>query len=242
MNSATCVAKYKDDDYHCACAPGYIGKHCDEIGPVNVLGDDCQDIKKRGHSQGDGMYWLDPDGGNHSNAFPVYCDMTSYNGGWTMCYTTDEYVKPKTEVAFNAQFPYGSVGYRTNCNNISFTEIIFIDHQTDAKVYFKRQTNQSITAAENYGNAAGTYGLWDGLGAADNSYSYQLLICDTSFYSGFFVSGYTGNCYKQCNSWCGDTASPYFRTASTSASYKGVAFNTNGHRALGNRLISVGLR
>ena len=38
------------------------------------------------------MYWLDPGGGSHSNAFLAYCDMMSYNGGWTMCYTTDEYV------------------------------------------------------------------------------------------------------------------------------------------------------
>ena len=35
-----------------------------------------------------------------------------------MCYTTDEYVKPKTEVTYSAEFPYGSAGYRTNCNNI----------------------------------------------------------------------------------------------------------------------------
>ena len=29
MNSATCVAKYEDDDYQCACAAGYVGKHCE---------------------------------------------------------------------------------------------------------------------------------------------------------------------------------------------------------------------
>ena len=64
------------------------------------------------------MYWLDPDGGSHSNAFLAYCDMTSYNGGWTMCYTTDEYAKPKTEVTYNPELPYGTDGYRTNCNQI----------------------------------------------------------------------------------------------------------------------------
>ena len=118
---------------------------------------------------------------------------------------------------------------------------MFFDHQTAAKVYFKRQTNQSITYALNYGNSAATNGLWDGVGV-NNAYSYQLLICDTSYYSGFFVSGYTKNCYKHCSSWCSDGASPYFRTASTSWKYAGVAFNTNGHRSVNNRLISVGLR
>ena len=120
---------------------------------------------------------------------------------------------------------------------------MFLDHQTLAKVYFKRRTNQSITANLNYGNGASTYGLWDGVGVSD-TYHYQLLICDTSFYSGFFVSGYTNDCYKQCDSWCNDPVSPYFRTASSDEHFKffGVAFNTTGHRSLYKRLISVGLR
>ena len=128
-----------------------------------------------------------------------------------------------------------------NCLFFQFTEIIFLDYQTLAKVYFKRRTNQSITANLNYGNGASTYGLWDGVGVS-NAYDYQLLICDTSFYSGFFVSGYTQDCDKQCSRWCGDLVSPYFRTATTSSSYSCVAFNTNGQRALNERPTSVGLR
>ena len=85
---------------------------------VYFSANDCNDIRTQGHSTGDGMYWLVPYGGSHSNAFQAYCDMTPYNGGWTMCYTTDEYAKPKTEVKYNASFPYGTDGYRTNCNNI----------------------------------------------------------------------------------------------------------------------------
>ena len=117
---------------------------------------------------------------------------------------------------------------------------MFLDHQTLAKVYFKRRTNQSITANLNYGNGASTYGLWDGVGVSD-AYLYQLLICDTSVYSGFFVSGYSDS-YKDCDDWRSDLDSPYFRTASTIASYSGVAFNTNGARPLNKRIISVGLR
>ena len=57
---------------------------------------------------------------------------------------------------------------------------MFLAHQTGNKIYFKRKVNQPITAAENYGNNASTYRLWDGVGA-NNSYFYQLLICDDSF-------------------------------------------------------------
>ena len=64
------------------------------------------------------MYWLDPDGGSSSNAFLAHCDMTSLSKAWTMCYTTVDKAKPKTEVTYNAQSRYGTDGYRTNCNNI----------------------------------------------------------------------------------------------------------------------------
>ena len=120
-----------------------------------------------------------------------------------------------------------------------FTEIIFVDHQTGSKVYFKRQVDQPITAAGNYGNAASTYGSWFGFGT-NSAYSYQLLICDHSRYSGFLVSGYRDGCDKHCDNWCGDSVSPYFRTANSDAT--GVAFNSNGHRNLNKRLVSVGLR
>ena len=86
---------------------------------LSVIGSDCQDIKKKGYSRGDGVYLLDPDGGSDSNAFLAYCDMTSYNGGWTMCYTTVYKAKPKSEVNYVPQLLYGSDGYRTNCNNIA---------------------------------------------------------------------------------------------------------------------------
>ena len=65
------------------------------------------------------MYWLDPDGGSHSNAFLAWCDMASYNGGWTMCCTTNDKAKPKTEVKYNTAFPFGTDGYRTNCNDVT---------------------------------------------------------------------------------------------------------------------------
>ncbi|XP_067041976.1 uncharacterized protein [Acropora muricata] len=238
MNGSRCVAKYEEDDYYCTCPAGFHDKH-GELQIKRIA--NCHDIKTQIGTAIDGMYWLDPDGGNSSNAFLAYCDMTSYNGGWTMCYTTDEYAKPKSEVTYNPDFPYGVDGYRTNCNNISFTEITFVDHQNGSKVYFKRKSNHTVKAAANYGKNGSAFGLWDAVGAS-SSYFYELLICDDPFYSGFMVSGFTGNCSKQCHHWCGDFSSPYFRTASNSSLYKGVAFNTNGAREVSKRLMSVGLR
>jgi len=114
-----------------------------------------------------------------------------------------------------------------------------VDEATGEKAFFTYKLSSSLTAVGNYG--AQLPELWVGGGIADTSFEYQLLICDTHFYSGFFISKYT-NCYKQCGSWCGDMTSPYFRSASTSSGYAGVAFNVNGHRSVSRRLISVGLR
>ena len=91
---------------------------------MQLLGKSCFDIKNQNLSRGDGMYRLDPDGGGSSNAFLAYCDMTSYNGGWTMCYTTDEYAKPRTEVTYSSKTPYGNDGYRTNCNDIPVCSVL----------------------------------------------------------------------------------------------------------------------
>ena len=80
-------------------------------------------------------------------------------------------------------------------------------------------------------------------GVAATWWDYQLNVCDTSWmWVGLMMSGYS-NCYKQCDSWCGDTSSPYFRTdGDPGGSYNGVAFNQNGHTNVGYKTMSVGIR
>ena len=120
---------------------------------------------------------------------------------------------------------------------LQFREILFVDETTNEKAFFTYKLNSSLVAEGNYQTQIS--GLWLGRGVATTNHEYQLLICDHSFYSGFFISGYT-NCYKRC--WCADWLTPYFRSASTRSGYAGVAFNVNGHRLQSSRLMSVGLR
>ena len=53
----------------------------------------CKDLKNKRPSVATGVYWIDPDGGYHGNAFEAYCDQKTDGGGWTLVwsYTFTDY-------------------------------------------------------------------------------------------------------------------------------------------------------
>jgi len=46
-------------------------------------GKTCKTLLDKGHSKGDGVYWINPDGYGSEGAFQVFCDMSTDGGGWT---------------------------------------------------------------------------------------------------------------------------------------------------------------
>jgi hypothetical protein len=73
-------------------------------------GESCKALFDGGHSTGDGTYWINPDGGDTSNAFQVYCDMT--NSGWTR-------IEYAADLPHQAQFSDGDTD-RWLDNNFTF--------------------------------------------------------------------------------------------------------------------------
>ncbi len=64
-----------------------IGKLADPaaLPPKGEILPDCKAILDAGLSTGSGSYWVDPDGGETTNAVEVLCDMDTNGGGWTLC-------------------------------------------------------------------------------------------------------------------------------------------------------------
>jgi hypothetical protein len=101
---------------------GTVTCETDDTGGSSIVGRNiqanaratCQAILAMGESTGDGLYWIDPDGGATTNAFLAHCDMTTEAGGWTLVmnvHPADGNIASFTNTAFwMAEAEYGQIG------------------------------------------------------------------------------------------------------------------------------------
>ena len=68
------------DDADCADDPDCSPPE-DPVGTASNPASSCREIRDEGVFEGDGVYWLKPDG---AGAFEVYCSMTYEGGGWAL--------------------------------------------------------------------------------------------------------------------------------------------------------------
>ncbi|TNF38079.1 MAG: hypothetical protein EP329_01455 [Deltaproteobacteria bacterium] len=237
-NGGTCIAPNT-----CDCPAGWGGDHCQTV----TVGTSCKALLAAGVTTS-GLYTLDPDDTGPLAPFQAWCDMETDGGGWTMCWTSGGQVHMRSEITYNASFPYGTAGYRSDCRNIPFTDVLYVNEGNGQQAWFTKDDGVPIiagtTSADWNRNLNATF---TGHGVTTTAYKYQLNICDEVWMQvALFVTGYTGACWKACNNWCGDTSTVYYRPDGdynpNNGTYHGLAFNENGHTNVSYKVLSSGIR
>lgn len=159
----TISATMSDSDkyYFDSSTPRYI-KNSLLVGSINNPGTSCKDILDHSGSTGNGVYYIAPDG-VVANAFQVYCDMTSDDGGWTLVWKSNSNPSVTTGSTNTSALTNTTVDTFAKFSDATINQI---KSTTDTdQIGYKIEQNICTTPIEGYISAACVFSFQSGSSA-----------------------------------------------------------------------------
>lgn len=113
-------------------------------------------FRSAGGNRGNGLYWIDPNGGSTGDAFQAFCDMTTENGGWTLVSN-----KVSPDFLFITSTFSGQAAQLTKANSASrihpsmgdWTEVMFrFSDSSDVRLIYNRKAGAPSKEKQEFEN------------------------------------------------------------------------------------------